>query len=389
MKVALLRCHGLRKYEMQGFEPLKGVIEIKAFSPWKHEFDLAEISLPVERIPPPSKLSQVLRDLQNLAHGRKGNLFRKADFFLPQFEKSLRYYDIIHVGEISSKSSYVGARLKEKYGMKLVATVWENIPFFDVGDDLKKFIYDLACRRIDLFIVPTERGKEVLKLEGIPEEKIKVIYPGIEIERFSPQPPDTHLQKALGLSKEDKIILFAGRMVYKKGIYTLVQAIKEIKRTNPGIPLKVIMLGKGPEEEKLKNYIRILGLEKDFIIYGHVPYEKIPLFYNLSHLFVLPSIPTDSSQEQFGFVLAEAMAAGKAIITTFTGSIPEVVDDAAILVPPDDYLALARTIASLFADEKKRIGLGEKARTMALAKYDSRDTARKMLKAYESILSLS
>lgn len=388
MKVAILRCHGLKQYEMQAFEPLKDIIEIKAFSPWKHEFDLAEISLPLERIPQPSKLSQVLRDLQNLSRGRKGNLFRKADFFLPQFEERLRPYDIIHVGESFSKSSYVGARLKEKYGMKLVATVWENIPFFDVGDDIKRFIYELACPLIDLFIASTERQREVLKLEGISEEKIQVIYPGIKVDRFFPGLPDPHLQKSLSLNSEDKCILFAGRILYKKGIYTLAQAIKEIKRTNPKIPLKVIMVGNGPEEEKLKNYIRTLGLEKNFILCGHVPYEKMPLFYNLAHLFVLPSIPTDSSQEQFGFVLAEAMAAGKAIITTFTGSIPEAVDDAAILVPPDDYLALARAIVSLLEDKTKCASLGEKARSTALAKYDNRNTARKMLKAYESILSL-
>lgn len=387
MKVALLRCHGLRKYEMQAFEPLKDIIEIKAFSPWEHTYDLSEISLPIEKIPPVSKFRQSLRDIRNLLHGRDGKLFRKADFFFPQFEKRLRYFDIIHVNEIASKSTYVGARIKEKYKIPLVTTVWENIPFFDRENDISKFIFKTAYPLIDIFITPAERGKSALKLEGVPEEKIRVIYPGIESDRFTPEPPDTNLQKSLGITNKDKVILFAGRIVYKKGIYTLCQAVKEIKRHNPNISLKAIMLGKGPEESRLKGYIKDLGMEKDIILRGYVPYRELPGFYNLCHIFVLPSIPTDSWQEQFGFVLAEAMTAAKPIITTLTGAIPEVVGDGAVLIPPDDYIALARTIASLIGDENMCKDLGEKARRIALAKYDARDTAQKMLKVYKDILS--
>ena len=373
---------------MQGFEPLKDIIEIKAFSPWEHTYDLSEISLPVEKIPPVPKFRQSLRDIRNLLHGRDGNLYRKVDFFLPQFEKRLRNYDIIHVNEIFSKSTYVGARVKEKYGIPLVTTVWENIPFFDRGDDISRFIFNIAYPLIDLFITTTERGKSVLKLEGVPEEKIRVIYPGIEVDRFSPKPPDESLRKSLGIASDDKVILFAGRIVYKKGIYTICQAVREIKRLHPGIHLKAIMLGRGPEEAKLKEYIKDLGLGKDVILYGHLSYKELPSFYNLSDIFVLPSIPTDSWQEQFGFVLAEAMTAGKPIITTLTGAIKEVVGGSAILIPPDDYLSLARTIVSLLGDEIMCKELGQKARQIALARYDARATSRKMLKVYEDILSV-
>lgn len=388
MKVALLRCHALRKYEIQSFEPLKDLIEIKAFSPWEHSYDLSEISLPIERLLPVPKFRQAGRDLRNLLRRQKGNLYRKADFFLPQFEERLRRYDIIHVNEISSKSSYVAARVKEKYGMKLAATVWENIPFFDIGDELKRFIYEIACPIIDLFITPTERGREVLKLEGIPEEKIKVVYHGIELDRFSSRPADEELRQSLGLANRDKVILFTGRIVYKKGIYTLVQAIKEIKRVEPSLPLKVIMAGKGPEESRLKSYIRDLKLEKDFLLQSHVPYDRMPLFYNLADIFVLPSIPTDSWQEQFGFVLVEAMTGSRAIITTLSGAIPEVVGEGAMLIPPDDYLALAGAIRRLLGDEELRRSLGEKARALALDRYDNRKSARQILSLYENILSL-
>lgn len=385
IRVALLRCHGLRKYEMQSFEPLKDKIEIKAFSPWKHTYDLSEIGLPVEKIPPVPKFTQTLRDIRNLLRGKDGNLYRKADFFLPQFEKRLRHYTIIHVNEISSKSSYVGAQLKKKYGMKLVSTVWENIPFFDRVDDISKFIFEIACPLIDIFITPTERGKCVLKLEGIAEDKIRVVYPGIDLNRFWPIPPDTSLQKTLGLAERDKVILFAGRLVYKKGIYTVCQAIREIKRIDSGLSIKAIMAGRGPEEEKLKQYINMLGLEKDILLCGHLPYEKMPLVYQLSHLFVLPSIPTDSWQEQFGFVLAEAMAAGKPIITTSSGAIPEVVGDGALVIAPDDYILLARSIIGLLKDENLQKRLGEKARAIASARYDMQKTSQQILSIYTSL----
>jgi glycosyltransferase involved in cell wall biosynthesis len=81
------------------------------------------------------------------------------------------------------------------------------------------------------------------------------------------------------------------------------------------------------------------------------------------------------------------MACGKPVISTLTGAIPEVVADAGVLVPPNDFLSLANALEDLISDEKKRTELGQKGRQRAEEVFDSRRVAVQLKNHYDALLS--
>jgi len=117
-----------------------------------------------------------------------------------------------------------------------------------------------------------------------------------------------------------------------------------------------------------------------------VSYDEMPQVYNMADVLALPSYPTMAWQEQFGMVLIEAMACGKPIITTMSGSIPEVVGDAGILIPSGDYFNLAENILRLMNDDSLRDALGKKALAMAGELYDAKKNSMHFKNAVENRL---
>ena len=115
------------------------------------------------------------------------------------------------------------------------------------------------------------------------------------------------------------------------------------------------------------------------------PYEEMHPAYNPADLFVLGSAPGKSWMEPFGSVLAEALAAGVPIVSTLSGSIPEVVDGAAVLLPPADLLALRDAFAGLLENRSKGEALSRKGRARAEVQYDSRANARAIREADERL----
>jgi glycosyltransferase involved in cell wall biosynthesis len=113
----------------------------------------------------------------------------------------------------------------------------------------------------------------------------------------------------------------------------------------------------------------------------------MPRIHNLADIFVLASQPTPVWQEQFGYVLAESMACGKAVVATTSGSIPEIVGDAGLLVPPSDFQSLAEALGGLLADGARRRELGTRARLRATALFDRRAVSAHLRSHYEALLS--
>ncbi len=113
----------------------------------------------------------------------------------------------------------------------------------------------------------------------------------------------------------------------------------------------------------------------------------MPELFNAADALVLPSLATRYWKEQYGMVLAEAMACGTAVVSTFSGSIPEVVGDAGILVRSEDPRDLAGALKRLLCGEAFRAGLGRRGRERSLALFDSRETANGIDRLFRSLLA--
>lgn len=388
MKIAIVRGENLNEFEMQNFEPLKKRHDITAYTTYNHKFEIDRINTPIKKLHSLEEFTQYIPlPLRYCFDG----VFYKLGYnsHMIGLERELKDKDIAHVAETFNGYTYQAVKTKKKQRIKVVVTVLENIPFnsllprfLDI-DKLRNSVRENA----DAFIAITKRAQESLLLEGVEREKIHAIPLGVDLNRFKPRKADGTLLNELRLNENDFVILFIGRLIWEKGIYDLLYAIKMIHRDREldNISIKSLYVGNGLDRKNIAKTIRNLGISKNVKLIGTIPYHEIPKLYNIADIFVLPSIPTRGWQEQFGRVLVEAMASGVAVISTMSGSISEVVNDAGILIQPNDPLSLYYQIKKLILNRELREELSKKARTRAKKEFDYEKIAIKIGKIYENL----
>lgn len=385
MKIAVIRGANLNKFEMQTYEPLSKHFEIEAFCIAKNNFDLKQINLPIHKLLGIEVfLPKFFKKYYDFVFGLL------LEMYQPMFglSRKLKNFDILHIPEISYYYSYQASKAKKKYGLKMVATHAENIPFPYGKSLFSKWRISRVIKEVDLFLPLTQRAKEVLLLLGVPSAKIEVIPFGIDVNAFMPQSKDLSLLEQLGLQKDDFIILFAGRISRAKGVYELIYAAKKLLEDQQlsDWKIKFLIVGSGRIKSKIEKLIARLNIVSEVKIVDNLGYSLMPKIHNLADIFVLPSIATKWWQEQFGMVLIESMACGKALIATLSGSIPEIVGEAGILVQPSDYLSLYLALKKLILDQSLREGLGRKGRERVLKLYDLQIVSNQIKSAYVSLL---
>jgi len=184
-----------------------------------------------------------------------------------------------------------------------------------------------------------------------PEEKIKVIYNGIDIEKF-----DSQKSTAFDIPDRKGIILGnAGRMVEQKAQKYLIEIARELK--NRKIPFKLLIAGQGRLFNELKDHTKNHGVEQDVVFSGFV--EDIKGFMSSIDIFLLTSL-----WEGFGYAIVEAMAMRKPVIAFNVSSNPEIITDGetGFLVNDLDIRKFAEKIEILYKNKDQRTVMGEKGR---------------------------
>ena len=173
----------------------------------------------------------------------------------------------------------------------------------------------LSC--VDKIVAVSEDlKKEIVKL-GVLEEKIEVIYSGIDHSLFSPLEKE-QAREALGLTYKGKIIVCIGNLVKIKGVQFLLEALTKLKL----LDYKLFIVGKGRLEKYLRQRIESLGLQERVEMIGAIPHEKVPLWMNACDLLCLPSL-----SEGVPNVILEAFACGIPVVANKVGGVPEVISD--------------------------------------------------------------
>jgi glycosyltransferase involved in cell wall biosynthesis len=347
-KIAIVRGPNLNSWEMQNYAPLLDTFDITGFTSYGHNYDVREIPFKVKKLLSIGQIfhPRIIRKIINNVIGDYHDL--------QGLSRELRNYHIVHCVETSYYCTYQVAKIKKINKFKLVVTVWENIPFLyslPATERRKKVVF----AETDLFLPTSERAKQVLLLEGVPEEKISVQMPGVDTEHFKPMEKDYEMLRRYGCTKNDFIILYVANLYREKGIYDLIFAFRALlNHFSRRSDLKLLIAGRGREEARIRSLIKKLKLSDYVRLIGSHSYAIMPKIHNLADVFVLPSIPIENWQEQFGYVLIESMACGKPVISTFCGSIPEVVGDAGIIVQPNDFMSLKDAISSVILDDSMR-----------------------------------
>ncbi len=192
--------------------------------------------------------------------------------------------------------------------------------------------------------------------------KCTVIPLGIDISHFN------NLDKIISNNLRKKynnlpLVMFAGRLRYFKGLNYLIDAMKFINA-------RLLIIGTGPEENSVKAKVSQEKLKDKIVFLGEIPHEKMPEYYDICDVFVLPS---SNRSESFGTVLIEAMASGKAVISTELGTGTSFVNIHGVtgfVVPPKNSTLLAEAINRLLTDDtlRKEFAVNSKKRAEAFSK---------------------
>ncbi len=229
-----------------------------------------------------------------------------------------------------------------------------------------------VARQLDPLMVCSNSTKRDAAVDfGLAPERLELVYLGIDTELFRPLP---HIPRA-----PQRLITTASADVPLKGLIYLIEAYAALLPEHPDLDLMVI--GK-LREGQTSALLDRLGIRDKVTFVSGLTFEEIAELYAQATIAVSPSV-----YEGFGFPAGEAMACGVPLVSTSGGSLPEVVGDAGLQVPPRDAPALAKAIASLLTDPARRETLARLGRERITRQFTWARTARKVTQIYHRVLS--
>ncbi|HID20007.1 MAG TPA: glycosyltransferase family 1 protein [Methanophagales archaeon] len=281
-------------------------------------------------------------------------LSRQALFPLAMLRQRLPGYDIYH-GHIYVSgliASYL-ARINNAVAVNTLHgsyyPVWDIIAnslaacFYQACE---RFLAPTIARHVHLQIHTAEYFAEQVQVWGASADRLKVIHNGVNLDNFFPGVEPIEHEHSL------PVVLTARRLVRKNGVEYLIRAMKHVLREEQ---CKLIVIGDGPERQKLESLSLHLGVSEHVEFVGAVPHNHMPQYISAAEVVVVPSLIEASSL----FAL-EAMAMAKPIVATRVGGLPETLGNAALFVEPMNERALSTAILQLLQDERKKKILGKK-----------------------------
>jgi len=228
---------------------------------------------------------------------------------------------------------------------------------------LQRFVFDVA----DKIVLCNSQEVNVLSREfGIKPDKIAVIPPGVDCDKFNPQKAKNNLLRQKGIAG-DKIILFSGRINPVKGLNFLIEAFQTVSRTFKNSKLVICGAETGNYKHELKMLTNTLGLSSRVVFLDPVSAEDYPSLLASCDIFVLPSM-----SESWPLSLAEALSMEKPVIATDVGGVKEIVQNnkTGLVIKPADTTALGDALIQLLQNEGLAHRLGTNGRQFALNNFN-------------------
>lgn len=251
--------------------------------------------------------------------------------------------------------------------------------FNNSSKEIVKYLSLFYCdKTVTDLVVPTKKTYSLFKDKYKVDRNIYIVPTGIEIERFFKENIDRKkidkIKKKWNLNRKDFIIGYVGRIAQEKSIDRVLKATAEAYKKNKNI--KLVIVGDGPDLELLRKLAVDLKINEITLFIGKVPWEEIPLYYNLFDVFV-----TASTTETQGLTVIEAMASSLAPICINDESFINTVIDGlnGKIFKTDEEFATILTNLSFDKKEVKR--LGHQARIDS-EKYGSKYFAERILDVY-------
>jgi glycosyltransferase involved in cell wall biosynthesis len=240
-----------------------------------------------------------------------------------------------------------------------------------------------SVRRADFIIADSENTRnDLVVLLGVNPASIAVVPGGVE-DRFRPVTEPEELRQArrhLGVG-DSPFVLAIGVLEPRKNLNRLMDAFLGLKQRS-GLPsdLKLVLAGgKGWLFDGIFEHHAASPIRDDILLPGFVPDALLPAMYSAAAVLAFPSL-----YEGFGLPLLEAMACGTPVVASRASCLPEVADDAAVLIDPNDVDALTDALEQAIGDPALRARLIEQGR-QRVAQYSWRRAAEQLLEVYQKV----
>lgn len=259
----------------------------------------------------------------------------------------------------------------------LVVTSRRSLGTFKEGIRSYLLLERIANRLTDLVVTNAEAiRQDAIRQEGLDAAKVRVIYNGVDLTRFDSVPP----YRPAGLPPGRLVVTVANLNRFKApGLLVLVDAAARVLDAAPAV--RFVLVGDGPCREEVMARVAARGLTDRIHLVGARP--DVPAILAACELKVLPSF-----SEGLPNAVLEAMAAGKPVVATRVGGIPEAVVDGetGLLVAPGDPAALAAAILQVLADPVRAADMGRAGRRRVAASFGLDRMAREVEALYEALL---
>ena len=294
-------------------------------------------------------------------------------------------YDIVHAFGICPVEY-----LKYKSRGKVVIQPFGNEEFKSREKEnfFKRIYLDLFMRNPKLYSVRNAdaiasegeiQTKEIMQLFGVPKEKIFYLPDGVDLDEIEEYTKDVEVTKEdYNLQDADIVLMNVNRLVPNKGVPYLIEAMKIL---NQELNVKLILVGTGSEEERIKRLIKQLDLEDKVKHLKNIPDKLMFQLYTLADISVTPTL-----YEGLPLVVLEAMACGKPIVASNVSEVPQAVKDGVngFLVPPKNPKAIADAVLKIY-DKNLFMKMGKTSKEI-VKKYDWSRITKMAIRKYEELI---
>ena len=255
-------------------------------------------------------------DLKRVPWLKPESLVMYWRFFSRSLTLTLRNrFEAVHAGRVLPEGlvAWLVARISRIpvviYAHGEEITTWRQPGKFKV----MRFVYCHA----DKVVANSEFTREQLLKLGVMPERIVIINPGVDTDRYRPGLPCEDLRAAIGLVSGQKLILSVGRLSRRKGFDMVIRSLPELLKQ--GLDVQYALIGIGEDRDYLLDLAREQGVAERVHMLGHVAPDDLPRWYNACDVFAMPNREINGDTEGFGMVFLEAAACAKPAIAGMAG----------------------------------------------------------------------
>jgi glycosyltransferase involved in cell wall biosynthesis len=282
---------------------------------------------------------------------------------------------LIHVNDIWWVPHTVRAAKGVKPGrIPLIVHIRQNIR----PEKVRSYQLDQA----DVVLAVSNQVRTALEQGGLQSQRVKTLYSGVDLAVGGEQADQQNIRARYAIPPDALVIGTVGNLLPIKGYEVMIETFPSILAEVPSAHYLIVGAGSDEYSSRLRKLCRERGIA-DRIHFAEFQ-ERTWSYLSAMDLYVQPSL-----DEAFGLAAVEAMAAGKAVVASRVGGLPEVVehDQTGILVVPGDPSELSRAIVSLLRDGARRGQMGVRGAARARERFDHRAVVKATEQIYQVVLA--